>query len=535
MNEALSNSPIPLTTTGSATGASGSPLSIDALSPSLKSAIATDQIRDQVRELSSQLDVLKSKAGELSALLGDAKPVLNRLDVFHGYVWVFAIAFVTALVATPIMRRLAIKFGVVDRPSEARKIHRVPTAYLGGLAVYAGMFAAILFTYASPFHGLIDFHTTAKPASGLPGGVPLSILLGMTVIMICGLVDDVMGIDPRAKVAGQLFAAAALATEDVGVRVAAGVIVPLARAIGIPIVAGAGGFDTVAFSIPIGFMGIHDIPIDIVYWVGTAVIAVFVLGACNASNLIDGLDGLLSGVTTIAAVGLLIIALSLAVVDDGARGTGANLDAARVILCLALMGACMGFLPHNFNPATIFLGDCGSLLLGYLTITIVLTLGTTGQTQLVLAGLIIYAIPIMDTTLAIARRKFAGKRISDADDQHLHHMLKRALGVKGAVLALYAIGVSFAVLGVLLSEERGRVTYALVMIFAAFIGVTSFKIARRDAIEKQMREAETKRGLAASLAGTAGTSAGVPAQSGSQAVSPTASQSTPQTTHQPVG
>ena len=502
------------------------PVPISDAAPGVQSAIATDQLRDQVRALSTQLDALKASASELSGLLGDAKPVLTRLDVFHGYVWVFVVAFTTALLATPIMRRLAIRFGVVDRPSEARKIHRVPTAYLGGLAVYAGMFAAILFTYASPFHGLIDFHATAKPSSGLPGGVPLSILLGMTVIMICGLIDDVMGIDPRAKVAGQLFAAAALATEDVGVRLAAGIIIPIAKVVGVPIVAGTSGFDTVAFSIPIGVMGIHDIPIDIVYWVGTGIIAIFVLGACNASNLIDGLDGLLSGVTTISAAGLLIIALTLAVVDDGARGTGANLDAARIILCIALMGSCLGFLPHNFNPATIFLGDCGSLLLGYLTIAIVLTLGTTGQTHLVLAGLIIYAIPIMDTTLAIARRKFAGKRISDADDQHLHHMLRRALGVKGAVLALYAIGLAFAALGVLLSEERGRVTYSLVLIFAAFIGVTSFKIARRDAIERQMREAESRRAGSSGRDG-AGSTAGpepAPASAATPGASPALAQ-----------
>src|SRR6185369_10438896 len=97
----------------------------------------------------------------------------------------------------------------------------------------------------------------------------------------------------------------------------------------------------------------------------------FVLGACNASNLIDGLDGLLSGVTAIANVGLLIIALGLAAADDGPR------DGARIVLGLAVLGACLGFLPHNLNPATIFLGDAGSLLLGYCTIVIVLMLGDT--------------------------------------------------------------------------------------------------------------------------------------------------------------
>lgn len=465
--------------------------------PSGAGSIAVpESVRARLGELSQQVDALHHKIDDLSGLVGGAKQFTTRLDIFHGYMWVFAAAFIVTLASTPFMRRLAIKHGIVDRPSEARKIHRVPIAYLGGVAVYLGILAGIVFSYAAPFHQLIDFHHSAKPPSALAGGVPLSVVLGMTVIMLCGLIDDVVGIDPRAKLAGQLFAAAALATEDVGVRVAAGLVVPFAKAIGVPITM-MDGFETIAFSIPVGMFGITDIPVDIVYWIGTAVIAVFVLGACNASNLIDGLDGLLSGVTAIASIGLLIIALMLALVDDGARGTGANLDPPRIILCLSLLGACLGFLPHNFNPATIFLGDAGSLLLGFVTITIVLTLGTTGQTHLVLAGLIIYAIPIIDTTLAIARRKIAGKRISDADDQHLHHMLRRALGVKGAVFALYGIGVAFAILGVMLSEERGRSTYALIMLFAAFIGVTSFKIARRGAMEAQMREAEAQRARAA--------------------------------------
>jgi len=208
------------------------------------------------------------------------------------------------------------------------------------------------------------------------------------------------------------------------------------------------------------------------------IIGLFVLGACNASNLIDGLDGLLTGVTGIASAGLLIIALGLAAIDDGPR------DGQRIILCLALFGACLGFLPHNFNPATIFQGDCGSLLLGFTTISIVLMLGDTGKTQLVTAGLIIYAIPLIDTSLAIVRRKMAGKKLSDADADHLHHMLKRALGVKGAALTLYGIGTGFATLGVALSLGRARVVYVLAFMFASFIGVTAIKIARKKQIEE---------------------------------------------------
>lgn len=439
---------------------------------------ASAETAARVADLVKQTEALSARVKDLAEDVAPHVEKASRLDVFHGYMGVFVAAFVVALAATPLMRKLAIRHGVIDRPSVSRKIHKMPVAYLGGVAVYLGIMAGVFFALLAPFHGVFDSHVSSTSIGGgeLQIKPLLWILAGLTVIMFCGLIDDVRGIDPRAKIAGMLFAAAALATQNVGVKVAGGLIFPIAQALGIGTIV-IHDVPTIGFVIPLP--GTAGFPIDVVYWVGTGVIAVFVLGACNASNLIDGLDGLLSGATSIAAGGLLIVALGLAVADDG------PLDAVRIVLCLALLGGCLGFLPHNFNPATIFLGDAGSLMLGYLTIVIVLTLGDTGKTNLVFAGLIIYAIPIIDTTLAIVRRKISGKKISDADDQHLHHMLKRALGVKGAVFVIYGIGLAFAVLGIALSEGRGRVTYALTLIFAAFIGVTAFKVARRAHFEKQ--------------------------------------------------
>jgi UDP-GlcNAc:undecaprenyl-phosphate GlcNAc-1-phosphate transferase len=279
--------------------------------------------------------------------------------------------------------------------------------------------------------------------------------------------------------------------------VAAGVIMPVTRAFGLPTL-NINGMESLGFVIPLGGV---VVPVDIVYWAGAAVIAVFVLGACNASNLIDGLDGLLTGTTAITTAGLLIVALTLAVLDDGAR------DGQRIVLCMAVLGACLGFLPHNFNPATIFLGDCGSLLLGFCTIVIILTLGDTGKTQLVLAGLIMYAVPIIDTVLAIVRRKLAGRSVSEADDQHLHHLLLRALGVRGAVLTLYGIAAAFTVLGVALSLSRARVVYALALIIAAYIGVSAIKIARRQQLEESIARAPARRTARGKGAGGAGEAA----------------------------
>ena len=389
----------------------------------------------------------------------------ERLDIFHGVMPVFLVAFMVTLLVTPLCRKFAIANGIIDRPDEVRKNHKFPIAYLGGLAVFIGLLAAIAFSYFGPRFGLIQYHNTSKYAGDLQQ-VPLYIVVGMTVIMIVGLIDDVANISPWQKVGGQLFGAAMIAYSEIGKKLALQFLTPLGTALNNP---------------ELKFM-ILGWEVEPVYWVGTALIAIAVLGACNASNLVDGLDGLLSGVTAIAGMGLLVIALGMAASDDG------RFDHARIVLCMALIGACMGFLPHNFNPAAIFLGDCGSLLLGYVTVFIVLSLGDTGQTSFVLAGVVIYSVPIIDTSLAIVRRKLAGKKLSEGDDQHLHHMLKRALGVKGAAFALYLMALGFAVLGVIMTLERARVTYLIVIILASFIGVIAIKTARRKIFEEQARK-----------------------------------------------
>ena len=409
----------------------------------------------------------------------------SRWEIFNGYAWVMAIAFVVTLLTTPLMRRLALTYGVIDRPSEARKVHRMPVAYLGGVAVFLGILAAILYSYASVrWAGMVEYHPSShvSEADKEQRIVPLFVLFGMTVVVVVGLLDDVWGLAPRVKIGGLLFAAALLAIDDIGARVAAQILAPLGTLLGNP---------NLVFTLPIpfhvpGFEG-GALHFDLVYWVGTAIIGFFVLGACNATNLIDGLDGLLTGTTAISAAGLLIISLGLAAADDGVR------DTQRLVLCMALLGACLGFLPHNFNPATIFLGDAGSLLLGYTTIVIILTLGATDKTHLVMAGLIVFAVPLIDTCLAIVRRKMAGQSISSADSDHLHHMLKRALGVKGAVLVLYGMAACFAGLGVLVSMGRARVVYIIALMLASFIGVTAIKIARRKFIEQQAIDSDAKR------------------------------------------
>jgi len=430
----------------------------------------------------------------------------SALELISSYTHIFVIAFLVTLLSTPIIRRIAIAADVIDHPDDSRKAHPYPVAYLGGIAVLLGLLAAIAASYVY-MDGI----------SGAFAPVPIAIVIGMLAISITGMADDVWGWDPRLKIAGQLVAAAALAIENVGVRVAEGLLVPA-----------LGGSEEL-------FMTIGPVVIEnghVFYWFGTAIIAIFVLGGCNAANLIDGLDGLLSGVTSVVALGLLAICLMMAMRLDPMQilDEDGSLAGARLVLCVALLGTALGFLPHNFNPATIFLGDCGSLLIGYISVVIILMLGERGETHLVFAGLIIFSIPIMDTTLAIIRRWLARAPMSSSDDQHIHHQLLRSVGsVKRAVLSLYTISTVFAVIGVALAALvmwtglRVRILYAFALLLFSFIGVLAVKAARRQQLQLETASpAKDKHPAVSSAASRHGTT---PSASREQAM-PTRSPST---------
>lgn len=410
------------------------------------------------------------------AIIGEVSPWLLVVD----YLPVFVISYLVVLVLTPLFRKIALMADVVDKPDAARKVHLLATPYLGGMAVFIGILVGIAVSYVL---------VAGAPSEYRP--LPLSIVGGMIAIVFTGLADDVWGWDPRLKIAGQLVAAALLALNDIGTQVAAGLLGYLF------------GVSVIEFTIP---TPAFDIPVNVTEWVGTLIIAIFVLGGCNASNLVDGLDGLLSGTMAIIAVGLLILSVIMAcnltgsnvdmisrfVPDIITTTEGVTLSGARIVLCMALLGAVLGFLPHNFNPATIFLGDCGSLLLGYCCVVIILMLGEQGQTHIVLAGLLVFGIPIVDTILAICRRKVQGKSMSEPDASHLHHVLKAKLGgVKRAVLAIYGIEACLASLGVLLGglviygDLRVLVVY---VVFMAVYGLVALAGVRMGLKQAKVRE-----------------------------------------------
>ena len=399
---------------------------------------------------------------------GPASTGVEPVGVIAPYMAVFFVAFFVAIIATPILRAAAIRNGIVDIPDLRRKNHIGPVAYLGGVAIFLGWLAGVGVSFLTPPHN------AAASAVGFDHVVfPITIILGAGAIVLTGLFDDVYGVSPRVKVGGQLFAAAALASENVGIRLVESAI----SVMGLPLESWLG--PTLS-----GY---------VIYALGTVMIAVFVVGGCNAVNLIDGLDGLASGVTAIAVLGFLVMAAMVAVRGDGNSLDALVNDPVRIVMCLAILGAILGFLPYNFNPATIFMGDAGSLLLGFLAVSTILMFSHV-HLKHVTATLIIFAVPISDTAMALIRRKVRGQPLFSPDSNHIHHQLRRrGLTVKQAVVLLYAAQAAFAALGVALVwyDVQWRYVMAVFVVLYGFVVVFAYKLAARDAMIEKIKRMES--------------------------------------------
>jgi UDP-GlcNAc:undecaprenyl-phosphate GlcNAc-1-phosphate transferase len=206
----------------------------------------------------------------------------------------------------------------------------------------------------------------------------------------------------------------------------------------------------------------------------SALVAIGVIvSTCNATNLLDGLDGLCSGVTGVMSAGYLILAVYLA-----SRLPSADaVDPVRICLSLALLGAVLGFLPFNFNPASIFMGDTGSMFLGYMCGTMILLFGQSGALKWFLGAIIMFGLPMMDTLLAIVRRKLTGKRIFSPDSNHFHHFLiRRGLTVRRAVLLSYAVAAVFVSFGLVIVIIPTRLALGVYLVLFGWIIVAAFKM-----------------------------------------------------------
>lgn len=348
------------------------------------------------------------------------------------YAIAFAASFLVTLGATPLVRRYALRRRLVVPPDE-RRIHARPTPSIGGVAMMAGLLAGVGAAWASGrFRDVFESSTA-----------PIGVVAAAAIIFSVGLIDELrkvegIGVSAPAKLAGTVLA---------------GSVLSLA------------GVSTIFFRVP--FLGIFSLSPDL----SAFITVLWVVGMANALNLVDGLDGLAAGVTAIAAGSFFLYGLRLDGVGVLATGSVGPL------LALITLGICLGFLPWNFHPAKIFMGDCGALLLGLLMAASTIAVGGatdaqySGQSFFFFAPLfiplVILGVPILDTAFAIVRRASKRSGVTTADKEHLHHRLLRlGHGHRRSVVILWTWTALLSVL-VLFPTYTGRGDAVMPIVIAA--------------------------------------------------------------------
>ena len=316
-------------------------------------------------------------------------------------------AAVVALITTPVVRALAFRVGAVDVPKDGRRMHDHPIPRMGGLAIFFGFLLSVLV-----------FLPLTLPLRGM--------LLGAVVIVILGIFDDIYALGAKLKLAVQICAA--LIAVLMGNR-----IFLLSN-------------PNIFSSDPFWELGWLSIPISVLW----------IVGITNAVNLIDGLDGLACGVSTISSMTLLVIALTVA-------------EPSIAILTAALAGGCLGFLPYNLNPAKIFMGDTGSTFLGFvLAVVSIQGLFKLYAIMSFAVPFLVLALPIFDTCFAILRRVSHGQSPMTPDRGHLHHrLIDMGFSQKQSVAIAYMLTGMLGLAAVLLTSS-GELK-ALILIAAIFI------------------------------------------------------------------
>ncbi len=343
--------------------------------------------------------------------------------IVNGYnVFIMLITtFFASLIFVPIAKRIALHVGAVDKPNK-RRVNKVAMPTQGGLAIFAAFILGFI------LYGGLNYQMIA-------------ILIGGFILIITGLIDGISSIKPLQKMSAQIVASA--------------------------IVVIYGGI----YLNDVSFLGLYmSFPLYISYIISI----IFMVAIINAINLIDGLDGLCSGVSSIYFATIAIIALTLNKIG--------GLD---IILAIIMLGATLGFLFHNFPPATIYLGDTGSMFLGYM-ISVIALLGfkVATLTSLVIPVLIL-SIPIFDTVLAILRRKLKGQSIGQPDKEHFHHqLLKMKFSTRFTVITIYIINILFATVSILFAV--GNQQYAIA-IYVMLLLILLFLILKTDILFKHRK------------------------------------------------
>lgn len=339
------------------------------------------------------------------------------------YLFVIAAAAAVTLVLTPLVRAWSIRRGFVDEPG-GRKVHEYAISRLGGIAMFVGFVSAV------GVEALGERYLGWGGAIVDAGSQVWGVLAGMVVIFVVGVIDDIVTLSPGPKLMGQIVAA--------GIVIAAGLRIDF---VGNPF---GGGL------IALGLLGI---PVTLVY----------IVGFTNVINLIDGLDGLAAGVSAIAATSFLVLAAQ-----------SNRLEAAA--LAAALIGACLGFLRYNFNPASIFMGDSGAMFLGFALSSISL-LGVMKSVAAItlVVPLLIIGVPIFDTASAIVRRIRHNRPIQEADKGHIHHrLLGRGFDQRQTVLIIYVWSAVLAVGGYAMRYAPTLIKLATFGLLAVLSGLMAY-------------------------------------------------------------
>ncbi|KAF0208948.1 MAG: UDP-N-acetylglucosamineundecaprenyl-P N-acetylglucosaminyl 1-P [Actinobacteria bacterium] len=340
------------------------------------------------------------------------------------YSAVIVAALATTLAITPLVRLVGVRWGIVAHPG-GRHVHKGLVPRIGGVALFLGFTVAVLVDYLGErFWGWQGaMLRVGKPMLGL--------LAGIAVIFLVGVLDDIIELSPGKKLLGQLAAA--------GIVIACGVRISF--------ISNPFGGDVVSLSPVIA------VPLTL-FWI---------VGFTNVINLIDGLDGLAAGISGIAALSFLILAAQSNVLAAG-------------ILAAALLGACVGFLKYNFNPASIFMGDSGALFLGF-TLACVSLLGVMKSVAAItlVVPLLIIGVPIFDTFSAIIRRSRHGQPIQAADKGHIHHrLLGRGFNQRQTVLIIYVWSVALAFGGYAMRWAPPIWRFATLVLLASMSGLMAY-------------------------------------------------------------
>ena len=353
-------------------------------------------------------------------IIGPERPVSWVLQFWP----VLVLSFVSSLVATSLCKKIALKFGIVDRPDNLVKTHKGSVAYLGGVGMLVGLTVGI-FTGIYHIYDLQQFSAAFKWLIG--------VLAGGAIACLVGLVDDIFNLKPWQKILGQV--AAAIVLIFVGIRPA------------------------IYYSLTFLNIEISD---TVEMFCGIPIVIIFVVGATNSLNLLDGLDGLCAGVTVIITFAMLLLAVHL-----GTWGYSEAGDPVRIIICLGLVGAVCGFLPFNRYPAKIFMGDAGSMLLGFVAASLMI-LFAEKVPRWWMASIVVFGLPILDTAVALLRRFLNKHPLFVSDRGHIYdQMIDRGIPLKTTVAICYGLAAMYAGIGVIMSQIRTR--YALVVYIVVFV------------------------------------------------------------------